>query len=195
MFFYNKKFDEDNWDRLIKNGKKYGHQFPSSYLISDSDIVRAKERVVEYQLLWDKYDDIFRDKIPIIYKHNFPRNCTFFVNTSPYSSFNVEKKYLSISMMREENRFIPTMIHEASHFLFQKYYIEFCYSIGCSYEEIDKIKEFITIITNDVFSPMQDVGWNDHEKYRKEALKIWKDRRNLKDVIQHLKNMLDKNIK
>jgi len=190
-FKYNKKIDEENWKRVIKNGIKYGHKFPTSYEITQADIFKATKKVIEFQEIWNKYEEIFREKIIIIYKYDFPKNMDCFINSSPYSSFNPVKNYLSISMLCERNRLVPKVLHESSHFLFRKYYDDFCFSIGCTKEDIDKIKEFVTIINDVIFYPMQDGGWEAHKEYRQRALKVWYKTNNIKEVIKDAKKALD----
>ena len=119
-------------------------------------------------------------------------NC--YINSSPHSSFNSKKNYLSISIMCKKNRLVPTVLHEANHFIFRKHYDDFCFSIGCSKDDIDNIKEFVTIINDIIFYPMQDNGWEIHQKFRKRALAVWKNTEDIKKVIKDAKIALDKKI-
>ena len=191
MFTYDKQIDIDNWERIVTNGTKYGHKFPSKYNITQKDIAIAKGKALEFQNIWNKYKKTFEERIVIIYKHRLPKGCKFFVNTSPYSYFNVEQNYISISAKCKKNRIVPITIHEASHLLFKKYYSNYCKDIGCCEKEIDIIKELVTVITDDVFSPMQDGGWECHMQYRKQVLKAWKTSRDLNFVIKYSKELLN----
>lgn len=191
-FKYNRKIDEANWERLVHNGKKFGHEFPSTYCLTKNNIDKAKKKVPEFQALWDKYDNAFLDKIPNLYDYNPSEDIICYVNSSPYSSFNPAKNYLSISWQCQSNRLVPSVLHEVNHLLFYKNYWNFCLAINCSLSEIDIIKEIITVINDQVFYPMQDNGWKKYSSYRRETLLIWKRTKNMKMVIQRLKMLLDK---
>lgn len=191
-FKYDKKINGNYWKHLITVGTKFGHKFPKTFKIEKSDAITAEKTAIKFQEIWNKYEKTFRENFYTIYNCDFPRDMKCYINTSPYSMFNVDKNYISISMMRTCNNFISTVLHEANHFIFIKYYSDFCRSIDCSSEDISEIKEIVTIINNDVFSPMEDSGWELYQKYRERALVVWKKNKDIKKVIIDAKKALDK---
>ncbi|MDD5016367.1 MAG: hypothetical protein PHW73_14965 [Atribacterota bacterium] len=187
VFKYSEKFDKENWERLIRNGIKFGHEFHGAYCVSKLDIKKAFEKAVEFEIIWKKYQDVFRAGMRKIFNKDFPGYVKFFINTSNYSSFNPDKSWISISMNTPSNRVVPTILHEANHFMFRKYYNDFCYSVGCTKEDMDRIKEFLTIINNEVFSPMEDGSWDCYAQQRELTLIKWKECGDIKKVIKDIK--------
>lgn len=192
IFKYDKEIDKKNWERIISNGRKFGHYFPVNYEIAREDMEVANIKASEFANIWSKYEMIFKDKIKNIYKDCDLEKINCYINTSPYSSFNSDNDYISISFKKKNRRVVPSLLHEINHLLFLRSYKYFCASIGCTNSDIDKIKEFVTVINDDVFSPMQDEYWPGHEKYRELALATWREKNDLKRVVEVLKTLLDK---
>ncbi len=190
-FKYNQKIDEEYQKHLAILGTKFGHTFSGDFKIKESNIIEAKRKVGEFQKTWNEYEDTFREKFPAIYNYNFPEVMDCYVNTSPYSMVSLEKNYLSISVQREGSTFLASVLHEANHFIFIRYYSDFCRSIGCSSKDIDEMKEFLTVINNDVFYPIQDCGWEVYREYRDRVLVLWKKNKDIKEVIIDAKKALD----
>lgn len=171
-FKYNKKIDQKCWKRIIKVGKMFGHRFPDSFNVTKRDIIRAKKQVKYFQRIWEKNEKVFYEIIKKIYGYPFPKKMICYINTSPYSMDDLKKNYISVSMYRNtQKKIISTIIHEASHFMFRKYYTSFCRRIGCSQDNIEQIKEIITVINNVEFNNVNDYGWKIHQKMRKKLKK------------------------
>lgn len=179
IFKYNKKIDQNIWKNLITNGNKFGHQFPSDYKIFEKDITEAKLKIFEFQSLWHKYQNIFQNKCPKEFRSYLPMPIICFVNTSPYSSFDIKAKTISISFKQKSNRAIPSILHELNHYYFMSAYTKYCISLNCSYDEINEIKEIMTVINNDLFSPMEDPYWKKYEQSRKKVLAVWRKSKNI----------------
>lgn len=169
----------------------FGHKFPENFDITQKNINNAKKQVKYFQKIWSDNEKDFHRGIKKIYKHSFPEEITCYINTSPYSMDDYENGYIAVSMYRRTPKeIISTVIHEASHFMFRKYYTDFCRSIGCSRDNIEQIKEVITIINNAEFKNINDYGWKIHQKIRKKAQKIWLKTHDIKKVIKEVKNNL-----
>lgn len=196
IFKYDKKIDEECWNRITQAQNMFGHNFPSSFIISEKDIAEAENKTREFQKIWDDYDQKFNFNkgIKEIYKYDFPRGIICYINTSPYSMDNFAKNYISISIKRDTpQKMITTIIHEASHFIFRKYYTDFCHEISCTNEDIENIKEIITVINNAVFPNITDCGWKTHADYRKKILETWQENKDIKKAIKEAKILLDNN--
>ncbi|MBU0999203.1 hypothetical protein KKG24_02750 [Patescibacteria group bacterium] len=187
-FKYNKNIDKECWNRIIRAKEMFGHKFPKSFNIKKKDIKKAKEKTKEFQKIWNKNKTGFQKGVKKIYGHSFPRKIVCYVNTSPYSMDNFKKNYISISMYRKD--VVSTVIHEASHFMFKKYYTRFCHSIGCNQNDIEEIKEIMTVINNVEFKDVNDYGWRIHQKIREKAKKTWQETHNIRKVIKRIKNNL-----
>jgi len=195
-FKYNKKIDNECWNRIIKAQSMFGHDFPTAFSISEKDMTEAKNKTNKFQKIWDIYDKKydFDEGIKKIYQHPFPKNIICFINTSPYSMDNFAKNYISVSMKRDTpQKIITTTIHEASHFIFRKYYTNFCHRIGCNKEDVENIKEIITVINNFVFPGISDFGWKTHSDFREKIIKIWQKTKNIEKSIVQAKKLLDEN--
>lgn len=191
---YNKNKDIECWKRLIESGSMFGLVFPEKIAISNEKIILAKKKIDNFQLIWDNYSD-FDEGIKKIYKHNPPKSLLCYINTTGFS-MDSYPDYISISATRDtEKKVITTLIHELSHFMFRKYFVDFCYSIGCSKKDIEEIKEIVTIINNDVFDKIEDRGYEVHDFYREKAQKAWKDGFDMEQIILLIKKLFtQKNI-
>ncbi len=184
-FKYDKSIDEECWGRIIKAGNLFGHDFPKTFFISENDILTAQEKAIEYQIIWNNYSHNFNANLKKIYKYDFPAAVACYINSSPYSMDNYASNYISISMkLATEEKIVSTIIHEACHFLFRKYYIEFCGSLGCSENEIEEIKEVITVVNNVVFPKVHDYGWKIHHDIREKVLVLWKRNEDIEKIIR-----------
>lgn len=188
---YNLIKDKECWKRIIQSKEMFGHKFPSSFNITQKDIKKAKKQVKYFQEVWDKKEKEFYKEIGKIYGHPFPKEMICYVNTSLYSMDNYEKGYISVSMYRGvPEKIISTIIHEASHFMFRKHYVSFCRSISCSQDDIENIKEIVTVINNIEFKGVKDYGWKIHKRIRGKTKKIWQRTHDIKQVIKEIKNDL-----
>lgn len=191
-FKYNKKADEECWNRLIEAKSMFGMEFPRSFNITEKDIKIAEKKAKEFQNIWDKNCSDFDEGIKRIYNHNFPAEIMCFVNTTPYSMDCYEKRYISVSKDhgKTEEFFLMVVIHEASHFVFRKYYQDFCFSIGCSNKEVEDIKEILTVINNKIFKNINDSGYEVHKDLREKALLMWEKGADLKAIISEIKKII-----
>jgi len=190
-FEYNKRVDERCWKRIIQAKEMFGHKFPDSFNITQKDIDSAKKQAKYFRRVWKENERDFYKGIKKIYGYSFPKKIICYINTSPYSMDDYENGYISISMHRDTpEKIVTTIIHEASHFMFRKYYTDFCRNIGCGQNDIENIKEIITIINNVEFKNVNDYGWKAHQKMRKKTEKIWQAIHDIKKVIKEIKSNL-----
>lgn len=179
---YNKSKDVECWKRLVNSKDMFGHIFPNKVVLLNKRVILAKNKIDDFQLIWDSYSK-FDEGIKKIYKHNPPKFLPCYINTTGFSMDNYPH-YISISAAcNTEKRIITMLVHELSHFIFRKYFANFCYSIGCSKDDIEEIKEIITVVNNDVFDKIEDKGYEVHAFYREKIRKAWKDGLDIEQII------------
>ena len=167
-FKYDKKIDVHCWRRIIRAKKLFGHSFPTKFSISKKRITTAREMGKCFQKVWEKHDKKILNGVKKIYKHSVPTKLSIFINTSPYSMDGYPGKYISISIHAKKTRKILSSIsHELSHFVFRQYFTKFCHNLGCTKDEIEKIKEILTVINNVEIPGVSDKGWQVHSNLRK----------------------------
>ena len=187
MFKYDKKIDIENWERITAKSKKcggfiFGDSFPTSYKVTEQSIKKAEEKIPEYDNAWEKYKEKFYTGMHKIFKKEFPKDVSFYINTSPFSYFNTEKKYISISMSCKF--VIPHVLHEANHYMFKKYYQDKLKET----QSHDDVKEIFSVVNNDVFKPMNDPYWAKYEEKRSRVLKKWTKTQDIDQVIEYINN-------
>ncbi len=192
-FKYNKKIDTQCWQRIIKAKKLFGHTFPTKFNISRAQITTAREMSNHFQEVWERCDKEIFNGIKTIYGYSCPKKLFVFVNTSPYSMDGYPSKYISISMTaKKTRRIISTIGHELSHFVFRQHFTQFCYKLGCTKDEIEEIKEILTVINNIKIPGVLDKGWPVHSSLRKWVKRQWLYNHNLKLIIKDLHKFLKK---
>ena len=125
----------------------------------------------------------------------FPKIMKVYVNTTPYSMDDYEKKCISISYERNEN-FITSFIHEANHYMFRRKYQGVCEREGFNKKETEDIKEIITILNNDFFQKIMkapDEGWKKHKELRQKFQSMYRKSENVDWAILNLLRLLKNN--
>lgn len=191
-FDYNQENDRRCWQRLVKVGEMFGKTFPQRIEISDADKQRAEQAIDQFQTWWDESSDC-DEGLMRIYGHRLPVSMMVYVNTSGYSMDDTERGWISLSMTRDTQLKVrTTVIHELGHVMFRRYWTDYCRAHGCSWKDIEDLKEIVTIIHNVVFEGVQDFGYQVHTDLRKRALEIWNQTSHLENVIQEIKTLMFK---
>lgn len=170
----------------------FGHKFPDSFKIDPERVEKAKKAISVFDEIINRPQRIqdFEKGIKKIYKHNFPDNFICYINTSPYSMD--ASGYISISVDRDSPvKIYSTFVHEACHYIFRKYYTDFCHKVGYSKQNIEDIKEIIAVINNIEFKGVEDYGWGVHQTARKRAKKIWQERSDIEEVIKRIRPFVE----
>lgn len=116
-----------------------------------------------------------------IYNKDLPK-LTIYINTTPFSSWNVKEECLSLSYTRNDcNKFFSTVCHELNHFMYDV-------TFGTKKYEDIKIKEILTVLNN-IFG-VEDRGWKKFSKERMRVLEFYKKEKNLEKTVQYAKNIL-----
>jgi len=178
---YNEKIDKEMFREVNMMGKKFspifGFNFPK--LKFDKRLIplaKATARVSPNFINGKKLKTLINK----IYSKNFP-NLVVYINTTPFSSWNLDKKYLSISYGRNnELKFFSTICHEASHLMYDLTFKT------QKYQDIE-IKETITIL-NDIFG-LKDLGWNKFSKQRKKVLDFYNRTKDFSKTITYTQKL------
>lgn len=187
IFKYDNKIDDDNWERILNNGVGFDKRTLDDLKNFKRDIALCAKMVPEFESVWRVYENKFLQKIGVIYSEQMPSKMHCYINSSPYSYFNINDNFISISAHTKKNRIIPSMLHEINHWFFKKFYTDYCITLGYASQDIDLLKEILTAINDDVFWPMQDGYWEGDERYRFYALEIWKNTKDIKSVVKSMK--------
>lgn len=196
FFKYNKNVDRHCWQRIIKTKNLFGHSFPTKFNITETKIATAEKMVNRFQKIWEKRGKEISNGLTKIYNHPCPTKFSVFVNTSPYSMDGYPNRYISISKRVKKNQKIATSIsHELSHFIFRQYFTKFCHNLGCTKNEIEEIKEILTIINNIEIPGISDRGWPIHSFLRKQVKRQWLINPDIKSIIKYLHKIINRPLK
>jgi hypothetical protein len=133
-------------------------------------IARSAKHSINEKKLREIMKSIFRKELPDI---------TMYINTTPFSTWNVKDKWVSVSYtMAAQGRFFYTICHEANHFMYD-------YVFNTEKYQDTEIKETITVINN-AFG-IQDKGWPNFQEQRKRAIEVYDKTRSIEAVIDDLK--------
>jgi len=91
-FQYNKKMDQRCWQRVIDAGTIFGTKAPKFSNINDNKVKQAIAKAKIFQKEFDSTEKKFRESIKKIFGKPFPENMNVFINTTPYSMDDYEKK-------------------------------------------------------------------------------------------------------
>ncbi|MDD2732092.1 MAG: hypothetical protein PHI53_02755 [Candidatus Pacebacteria bacterium] len=160
--YYSKKIDKEIHKELNRMGEKlspvFGHKFPKVKFDGQMSIIASKVA----KSMPDFNDGEIKRNMKKIFGKEMPE---FFVvlNTIPFSTWNVEEKWISISL-KDILTFKRTLYHEANHFMYD-------YTFGTKKYEDTEIKETITVLNNS-FKGVKDndIGW---KKFKEQRHKVW----------------------
>lgn len=179
---YNKKMDREMFREVNSMGRKlspvFGFNFPK--LKFDKRLIplaRAAARVSPNFINRKKLKTLINK----IYNKDLP-NLVVYINTTPFSSWNLDKKYLSISYGRNnELKFFSAVCHEANHLMYDL-------TFGTQKYQDTEVKEAITIL-NDLFG-IRDLGWNKFSKQRNKIMLYYKKTKSFEKSIEYAKHIL-----
>lgn len=181
---YSQKIDKEMFEEVNKMGKAltpvFGFKFPK---------LKFDKRLMPLAKILANISHNFLDEkklkrlIKKLYGRDLP-GLTVYINTTPFSSWNTEKNYLSISYTRNDStKFFSTICHEANHLMYDMVFRTKKY-------QDTKIKETLTILNN-AFG-VEDCGWENFSKQRKKVLKFYLRTKNLTKTLEYTKNLYKK---
>ena len=166
----------------------FGIEFPNKISITKEDEKQAKKKVPEFYTLWNK-DKELRETIHKIYKCELPKRLTCYITTTKTSAIDLKKKFILLSMHRDDIYTSATIIHEFSHIAFLQKWSNFCRKLGYNNKGIQELKEVLTVINNIEYKDISDKGYSIHSDIREIVKQIWMKNNDLKKIISDLKIM------
>lgn len=145
---------------------------------------RARNVVEQYAEWWRDGEDVCKG-LAFIYGHGVPESMTCYIHTSGYSMDLFPQDAIALSMMRDtQKKLRSTLVHEVGHCMFRKYWLSLCEELGCASDDVEDVKEVITVIHNDVFQDVEDRGYDVHAAIRAVVHEEWKKTENLGNVLR-----------
>ncbi len=176
---YSKKIDKEVFNEVNKECPRLapimGFKF-EKIALDDKAIIIAKKIAKSAKYFIDEKK--LKETMGSIYGKELP-DITVYVNTTPFSTWNIKGKWVSVSyVMAANGRFFYAICHEANHFMY-----DYCFGIE-KYQDTE-IKETITVVNN-AFG-IYDSGWSKFKEQRKRALEIYNKTKDIKAVINDFK--------
>lgn len=176
---YSKKIDKNFFNEVNSMGEKlspiFGFNFPT--LTFKERVVPVAKAIAKAVILDESR---LKKIIKEIYSIEMP-DITIYINTTPFSTWNVEKKYISISCFRFD-KFFETVCHESNHLMYdivfktQKY-------------QDNNTKETITVLNN--ILGVEDKGWDKFSKQRKKVLDYYNKSKNFFETIKYARSICE----
>lgn len=178
---YNEKIDKEMFREVNRMGKKlspvFGFDFPKLKL--DKRLIplakataRVSPNFINEKKLKTLINNIYSKDLPYL---------VVYINTTPFSSWNLDKKYLSISYGRNnELKFFSTICHEANHLMYDLTFRTRKY-------QDTEVKETITIL-NDLFG-IKDLGWNKFSEQRKKTLNFYNRTKDFSKTVAYVQKL------
>lgn len=179
---YSEKIDKEIHKEVNREGKRLSKILGFSF---EKIIFNTRKKNLALQKIGELPDDF--QKIPKriakeIYQKDLPE-VTIYINTTPFSTWNTEKKYISLSVDRFPDATLSSFCHEINHYLFDLF---FCVA---KYEKTET-KEILTIL-NESFG-IQDHGWKKFSKEREKALVYFQKNHDIQKTVSFVQRILRK---
>lgn len=160
----------------------FGIEFPDKISITRKEEKQAKKKILEFCALWNR-DKELREIIFKIYKYRLPQELICYIVTTKTSAIDLKKKFILLSMLRENSHIPNTIIHEFSHIAFLAKWSDFCKKLGYTDNGIQELKEVLTVINNIEYKKVSDKGYSIHSDIREIVKQIWMKSNDLKKII------------
>lgn len=147
--FYSEKIDREIFNELNKMRGKLSPVFGFTFPKVKFKKIKVRTRKFNERKL--------REIVMALYCRKMPK-IKVYLNTTPFSTWNVKKKYLSVSYKRKGDRLFAAICHEANHFMY-----DYCFKTK-KYEDTE-IKETLTVLNN--YFGVYDNGWRHFSEKRK----------------------------
>ncbi|MDP3882939.1 MAG: hypothetical protein Q8Q48_02700 [Candidatus Staskawiczbacteria bacterium] len=178
---YSEKKDKEFFNEVNKMGKQLSPIFGFEF----SKIKFDKRTVPIAKIMTKvKIDFINEKKMKEVIKGIYgkePPELTIYINTTPFSSWSVEEKYITISYTRNTfDKFFSTYCHEHNHFMYDV-------TFGTRKYEDTEIKETLTVLNN-AFG-VEDKGFPKFSIQRKAVLNFYNKNKDLKKTVEYIKSI------
>lgn len=149
---------------------------------------------------WNKIEKDIIYRLEKIHKNTFPSDIEEIkgvLSSSTRCAFSTNSKTRWFAVQLEKNKYIQILlaIHELMHFMFLKYYYDFCIENNLTQKQVYDIRESFTVLINIEFADLiiyEDPGQKSHEELRKIIADSWVKNKDfeivLKEAIEFVKN-------
>jgi len=180
---YSEKTDREMFSEVNRMGKIlspiFGFDFPKMKFDERLIPLARTTARVSSGLINEKK---IKTSIKRIYGQDIP-DLVVYINTTPFSSWNLDKRYLSISYGRNnELKFNSAVCHEANHLMYDLIF-------GTEKYQDTEIKETITIL--DELFGLKDPGWNKFAEQRKKVLDFYDRTKDFPKTIAFARSLFD----
>lgn len=176
---YFKTIDQEFFDEVNQMGKElspiFGFDFPK--LIFKDRVVPVARAIAKAVILDEKR---LRTLMKKIYGSEMP-DITIFINTTSFSTWNLEKKYISISCFRF-GKFFETVCHESNHLMYDLIFKTQKY-------QDNSTKETVTVLNN--ILGVEDKGWDKFFEKRKKVLKYYHRSKDFLKTIKYARSICE----
>jgi len=181
---YSQKIDKEIFNEVNREcprlSKILGFEFKQ--IKFDKRVIPIAEDIAEiskYFIKWGKIKSIIEN----IFNKKVPANITIYVNTTPFCTWNVENKWISISMRFIGKEFFNKVCHEMNHFMYD-------HTFRTRKYQDTEIKETLTVLNN-IFGVI-DKGWNKFSRQREKVLEFYNRTKDFKKTINYTRNLFKK---
>lgn len=182
---YSEKIDKEIFKEINKMGDKlspvFGFKFPK-VKFDKREIPKAKIMANCFSSVVN--ENKIKKAIKKIYNCDMP-DIIVYVNSTPFSTWNVKEKWLSVSIKRGAIQVENTICHEANHFMYD-------YVFKTEKYQDTEIKETLTVLNN--FYGFEDKGWNKFSKYREKVFKFYKKTRDFNKTREYALKLVKSSI-
>lgn len=150
-------------------------KFNKRVILIAKDVVKISKYFVNGKKVKSIMESIFNKKVPA--------GITIYVNTTPFCTWNIKNKWISISMRFIGKEFFNKVCHEMNHFMYDHTFRT------KKYQDIE-IKETLTVLNN-IFG-VEDKGWKKFSEQREEVLEFYNTIKDFKKTINYTRNLFRK---
>jgi len=172
------RISKEEGQELVKNYFKtlFYFKFKEKIILSEAEAIEK---------VWHKKEKEYFKILENLTKRPFFSSAFTAYFTTMFICPYDEKQYkwFMLSMWHSLPFQLTTICHEIFHFQFLYYYSDFCRKQGLNKNQIEDIKEALTVLLNvkefDDIILSQDGGYPNHQTLRKKILNTWQNNRNL----------------
>lgn len=178
--------DEETSKLLIRKRLEEEYEKPERKKLIEKTIDRAQKRwetvSKEYFRLLSELINVPEEKFEKEYfaEYTFGARCPFFRNSFMFSRFM---------------DFADNAMHEIMHIEFFKEYRNYCKEKGLNDNQIDHLKEILTVLLNESMKNLlskPEIGYTKHKELRAKALEIHKDSKNFREFLDKMIELIKK---
>jgi hypothetical protein len=137
---------------------------------------------------WAKIEKEFIRRIEAMYRKPFVfRGVRGVLSSAKRFGYDTEKKWFAVGMFSNKYIALDTAMHELMHFMFLKYYKNFCLKRGLTKKQIWTINESFTVLLNLECNDLRfntDFGYAEHKTLRDIIRNVWHETRDFDNALR-----------